>query len=215
MSTLVVADPRGVYLAGLEWVLQKAGHDVVAQCRRPVDVIPHVERHRPDIVIVGLDIADPQTAGLSSRLKACNSPLGVIFIMQPNSRLDIKDIQALDADGLLLDGISHRYLVECVNAVAAGKKWIDNKIVQQLLMPRSQPQPTSRLTGRETEIADLVSRGLRNKTIAQRLHLSEGTVKMHLHHVYEKLHLGGRTELAWAAHGKAADRPGPRRTDLI
>ncbi|MER8465114.1 response regulator transcription factor [Mesorhizobium sp. M1409] len=215
MSTLVVADPRGVYLAGLEWVLQKAGHDVVAQCRRPVDVVPHVERHRPDIVIVGLDIADPQTTGLSARLKACNSALGIIFIVQPAGRIDIKEIQALDSDGLLLDGISHRYLVECVSAVAAGKKWIDNKIVQQLLMPETQSQPMSKLTGRETEVADLVSRGLRNKTIAQRLHVSEGTVKMHLHHVYEKLHLGSRAELAWVAHGKDAERPGTGRTGLI
>ena len=208
MSTLVVADPRGVYLAGLEWVLRNAGHDVVAQCRSLADVLPHVERHRPDIVIVGLDIADPQTAALSSRLKAGNGALGIIFIVQPTGRLDIKEIQALDVDGLLLDGISHRYLVECVNAVASGKKWIDNMIVQQLLMPRSQPQPMSRLTGRETEIADLVSRGLRNKTIAQRLHVSEGTVKMHLHHVYEKLRLGNRAELAWMAHGKGFDHPG-------
>ncbi|BCH07949.1 helix-turn-helix transcriptional regulator [Mesorhizobium sp. SEMIA 3007] len=215
MSTLVVADPRGVYLAGLEWVLRKAGHDVVAQCRRPADILPYVARHRPDIVIVGLNIADPQTIGLSSRLKACNSTLGVIFIVQPNSRLDIKEIQALDGDGLLLDGISHRYLVECVNAVAVGKKWIDNKIVQQLLMPRSQPQPKSRLTGRETEIADLVSRGLRNKTIAQRLHVSEGTVKMHLHHVYEKLQLGSRAELAWLANGNDAERPRTGRTGLL
>jgi two-component system nitrate/nitrite response regulator NarL len=215
MSTLVVADPRGVYLAGLEWVLRKAGHDVVAQCRRPIDVLAHVEHHRPDIVVVGLDIADPQTASLSSRLKACNSAPGIIFIVQPTGRLGIKEIQALDVDGLLLDGISHRYLVECVNAVAAGKKWIDNKIVQQLLMPESQHQPMSRLTGRETEIADLVSRGLRNKTIAQRLHVSEGTVKMHLHHVYEKLHLGGRAELAWVAHGKGLDHPGTGRTGLL
>ncbi|WJI67897.1 MULTISPECIES: response regulator transcription factor [unclassified Mesorhizobium] len=195
--------------------MRKAGHDVVAQCRRLVDVLPHVERHRPDIVIVGLDIADPQTAALSSRLKAGNSALGTIFIVQPTGRLDIKEIQALDVDGLLLDGISHRYLVECVNAVASGKKWIDNMIVQQLLMPRSQPQPMSRLTGRETEIADLVSRGLRNKIIAQRLHVSEGTVKMHLHHVYEKLRLGSRAELAWMAHGKGAERPGTGRTALL
>ncbi|TRC93284.1 response regulator transcription factor [Mesorhizobium sp. WSM4303] len=215
MSVLVVADPRGVYLAGLDWVLRKAGHDVVAQCRRPLDVLPHIERHRPDIVIVGLDIADPQTTGLSSRLKACNNAPGVIFIVQPSGRLDIKEIQALGSDGLLLDGISNRNLVECVSAVAAGKKWIDNKIVQQLLMPQSQHQPTSRLTGRETEIADLVSRGLRNKTIAQRLHVSEGTVKMHLHHVYEKLHLGGRAELAWVAHGKDAERPAIGRTGLL
>ncbi|MER9348206.1 response regulator transcription factor [Mesorhizobium sp. M0227] len=215
MSTLVVADPRGVYLAGLEWVLQKAGHDVVAQCRRPVDVLAHVERHQPDIVIVGVDLADQQTSGLSSRLKAGNSALGIIFIVQPTGRLDVKEIQTLDVDGLFLDGISHRFLIECVNAVATGKKWIDNKIVQQLLMPGSQPQPMSRLTGRETEIADLVSRGLRNKTIAQRLHLSEGTVKMHLHHVYEKLHLGGRAELAWMTHGKGSGRPGTGRTGLL
>ncbi|MER8751480.1 response regulator transcription factor [Mesorhizobium sp. M1050] len=213
MSTLVIADPRGVYLAGLEWVLQKAGHDVVAQCRRPVDVVPHVERHRPDIVIVGLDMADPETTGLSARLKACSSALGIIFIVQPAGRIDVKDIQALDSDGLVLEGISHRYLLECVSAVATGKKWIDNKIVQQLLMPETQPEPMSRLTGRETEIADLVSRGLRNKAIAQRLNVSEGTVKMHLHHVYEKLRLGGRAELAWMAHGKDAERPG--RTGLI
>ena len=100
MSTLVAADPRGMYLAGLEWVLRKAGHDVVAQCRRPLDVLPHIERHRPDVVIVGLDIADPQTTGLSSRLKACNNAPGVIFIVQSNGRLDIKEIQALDSDGL-------------------------------------------------------------------------------------------------------------------
>ena len=212
MSTVVVADPRGVYLAGLEWVLRKAGHSVVAECHRTVDVLHHVERHQPDIAIVGLEIADPQTAGLSARLRARNSALGIIFIVQPNGGLDIKDIQALNVDGLLLDGISHRYLVECVNAVASGKKWIDNKIVQQLLMPRPQSQPASKLTGRESEIANLVSRGLRNKTIAQRLHVSEGTVKMHLHHVYTKLNLGGRAELAWAAHGKETAHPG---SDLI
>lgn len=214
MSTLVIADPRGVYLAGLEWVLRKAGHSVVAESHRAIDVLPQVERHRPDMVVIGLDIADPQTAALSSRLRASQDALGIIFILQPNSRFDIKEIQALDVDGLLLDGISHRYLVECVNAVAAGKKWIDNKIVQQLLMSKSQQQLASRLTGRETEIADLVSRGLRNKTIAQQLNVSEGTVKMHLHHVYAKLNLGGRAELAWVAHGKGADRPGTDHTSL-
>ncbi|TIT28616.1 MAG: response regulator transcription factor [Mesorhizobium sp.] len=163
------------------------------------------------MVIVGLDTADPQTASLSSRLRATHRALGIVFILQQNGGFDIKEIQALDADGVVLDGISNRFLVECVNAVASGKKWIDNKIVQHLLMPRPQPQPLSKLTGRESEIADLVSRGLRNKTIAQRLHVSEGTVKMHLHHVYAKLNLGSRAELAWATHGKG-DRP---NTDLI
>jgi two-component system nitrate/nitrite response regulator NarL len=210
MSTLVVADSRVVYLAGLKWVLLKAGHEVVSECENVVELPSNVQRHRPDVVIVGLDIADPQTATLSSRLRATHGVLGIIFILHRSGALDIKDIQGLGADGLLLDGISHRSLIECVKAVADGGKWIDEEIVQNLLM--SGPQPSLRLTGRETEIADLVSRGLRNKTIADRLHLSEGTVKMHLHHVYAKLHLRSRAELAWAAHGKGADRP---NTDLL
>jgi two-component system nitrate/nitrite response regulator NarP len=108
-----------------------------------------------------------------------------------------------------MDGISHGYLVECVNAVAAGRKWVDDHILQHMLTPRPLPQPEPKLTGRETEVAGLVSRGLRNKIIAQRLHVSEGTVKMHLHHVYEKLRLGSRAELAWATFGERPDHPGP------
>lgn len=215
MSTLVVADPRGVYLAGLEWVLRGAGHSVVAVCHRTIEVLPLVERHRPDLVIIGLDVADRQAAGLSSRLRATSSPLGIIYILQPNGGFDINEIPGFDADGLLMDGISHRYLVECVNAVAAGRKWVDNHILQHLLVPRPLPQPAPKLTGRETEVAGLVSRGLRNKTIAQQLNVSEGTVKMHLHHVYAKLNLGSRAELAWVAHGKSAGHPETARIDLI
>ena len=57
------------------------------------------------------------------------------------------------------------------------------------------------------EIALLVSQGSRNKAIARQLNLSEGTVKMHLHHVYEKLDLGGRAELALSAIGNGARSP--------
>ncbi|MER8830140.1 response regulator transcription factor [Mesorhizobium sp. M0938] len=208
MATLVVADPRGVYLAGLEWVLREAGHSVVADCHRTMDVLPHVERHRPDIAIIGLDIADRQTATLSFRLRASNSALGIIFILQPKSEFDVKEMQALDADGLLLDGVSHRYLIECVSAVGAGRKWIDYNILQQLVMPKVLHHPPRALTGREAEVASLVVRGFRNKNIAEQLHVSEGTVKMHLHHVYEKLHLGSRAELAWATFDKGADHLG-------
>jgi len=209
MSALVVADPRGVYLAGLEWVLRKAGHSVVAECHHTIEVLPLVERHRPDLVIIGLDVVDRQTAGLSARLRATSGALGIIYILQPNGGFDFNEIPELDADGLLMDGISHGYLVECVNAVAAGRKWVDDHILQHMLTPRPLPQPEPKLTGRETEVAGLVSRGLRNKIIAQRLHVSEGTVKMHLHHVYEKLRLGSRAELAWATFGERPDHPGP------
>jgi len=212
MSTVVVADSRGVYLAGVEWVLRGAGHSVVANCYRTAEILPHVERHRPQVVIIGLGIADREAASLSLQLRASNSAPGIIFILHADGGFDVKEIQELDADGLLLDGVRRSYLVECVSAVAAGRKWIDHNILQHLVMPPHQS--TQKLTLRETEVADLVSRGLRNKMIAQQLHVSEGTVKMHLHHVYGKLHLGSRAELASLAHGKGAGYPGIFDPDL-
>ena len=207
MSTLVVADPRVVYLAGLEWVLREAGHSVVADCHRTVDVLPCVERHRPDIVIVGMDIGDQEAADLSLRVKAASNATRIIYILPPSGGFDVKQIQALDADGLLPDGVSNAHLVECVSVVGAGGKWSDPSILQQLLTPGLLHGSAHRLTGREAEVAGLVSRGLRNKTIARQLRVSEGTVKMHLHHVFEKLHLASRAELAWAALGHSADWP--------
>ncbi len=98
----------------------------------------------------------------------------------------------------MLDRISHRALIESREKLwrVAGNG--STRRSSKNLTDLSGPQPSLRLTGRETEIADLVSRGLRNKTISDRLHLSEGTVKMRLHHVYAKLHLRSRAELAWA-----------------
>ena len=206
MSTLVIADAREIYLAGLECVLREAGHSIVADCQRAIDVPVHVERHRPDIVIVGANIADRETADLCLQVKAANSATRSIIILQPSGRFDVKQIQLLDANGLLLDGVSRHYLVEGVNAVGAGEKWSDPNILQHILMPRLL-RGSQQLTARETEIALLVSQGLRNKAIARQLHLSEGTVKRHLHHVYEKLGLVGRAELAPSTIGNDARSP--------
>jgi DNA-binding CsgD family transcriptional regulator len=81
-------------------------------------------------------------------------------------------------------------------------------MTRPVFMGQRPPQIVSNLTSREVEIAHLVSRGLRNKEIARELHLSEGTVKMHLHHIYEKLRLGGRTQLALSTARASARMPG-------
>jgi DNA-binding CsgD family transcriptional regulator len=81
-------------------------------------------------------------------------------------------------------------------------------MTRPVFMGQRPPQIVSNLTSREVEIAHLVSRGLRNKEIARELHLSEGTVKMHLHHIYEKLRLVGRTQLALSTARASARMPG-------
>jgi two-component system nitrate/nitrite response regulator NarP len=105
MSTLVITDSREIYLAGLEWVLREAGHSIVADCQRIIDLPLHVERHRPDIVIIGASLADRETAGLCLKVKAAHGATRSIIILQPSGRFGLKQIQQLDADGLLLDGV--------------------------------------------------------------------------------------------------------------
>jgi DNA-binding NarL/FixJ family response regulator len=100
-----------------------------------------------------------------------------------------------------------RSVIDCVESVRHGRKWVDPNLMRHLMMARRSPQIPSNLTSREAQIAHLISRGLRNKEIARELCLSEGTVKMHLHHIYEKLHLGGRTELAVSTAGASAPMP--------
>jgi two-component system nitrate/nitrite response regulator NarP len=100
--------------------------------------------------------------------------------------------------------MASRVLVECVRAVHAGGTWGPRAPATALAAPaRDEAQPLQGLTTREVEVAGLVALGLRNRDIADRLAISEGTVKIHLHNIYEKLGIEGRSQLVRLAsrHG--------------
>ena len=104
----------------------------------------------------------------------------------------------------LLEEMASRVLVECVRAVHAGGTWGPRVTGTPLAPPaRDEAQPLQGLTTREVEVAGLVALGLRNRDIAERLAISEGTVKIHLHNIYEKLGIEGRSQLVRLAsrHG--------------
>src|SRR5262249_61606439 len=104
--------------------------------------------------------------------------------------------------GILLGAAWATCLPDCVESVRNGHRWVDPDLFQCLALAEGTARVSNRLTRREADIANLVSRGLNNKQIARELHLSEGTVKMHLHHIYEKLRLHSRTELALLVAGR-------------
>ena len=79
-----------------------------------------------------------------------------------------------------------RSVIDCVESVRHGRKWVDPNLLRHLAMAERPSQIATSLTSREADVARLVARGMRNKEIARELHLCEGTVKMHLHHIYEE-----------------------------
>ena len=134
--------------------------------------------------------------------------MAIIFVLEERGgAITAADLRDLDVEGILLSAACARSVIDCVESVRHGRKWVDPNLLRHLAMAERPSQIASSLTSREAEITRLVTRGLRNKEIARELHLCEGTVKMHLHHIYGKLQLGGRTQLALSTAGVCAPMP--------
>jgi DNA-binding NarL/FixJ family response regulator len=120
---------------------------------------------------------------------------------------EVVEAMKLGAMGLVLKESSPDVLVDCVRRVHNGESWIDRETVTQAFRTTLDRESSAReaaevLTPRELEIVRMVAQGLRNKAIASRLSISEGTVKVHLHNIYEKFGVDGRLELVLSAQQK-------------
>jgi two-component system, NarL family, nitrate/nitrite response regulator NarL len=90
-------------------------------------------------------------------------------------------------------------LLRCLRSVGDGQSWVDREamaVVMRALSQARSAEPSVNLSKRELEVARLVAAGLRNKEIAASLGITEGTVKMYLHTLFDKLEIGSRVELA-------------------
>jgi two-component system nitrate/nitrite response regulator NarL len=213
IPTLVIANRHEIAGAGIEALLQASGHSVVACCSGEDDLLRSAEAYRPDIIILAENILRQEAAKTVLRLRARNCSVAIILLLEDHDGITAADLLDLNVEGILLSAASARNFVDCVESVCRGRKWIDPDVLHHLAMAKRPSQIVGVLTSREAEIAYLISRGLCNKEIARELNLSEGTVKMHLHHIYAKLRVGGRMQLAlsiagvWDIHAGSAREP--------
>ena len=197
MATVVIATRHEIAGTGIEALLQASGYSVVARSSREDDLLHCVKAYRPNILILSESIVEQEAARTVLPLRARNYySVAIIFLLEGRDSIPVADLLALHVEGILLSTACARDFIDCVESVHHGRKWVDPDLLRHLTMAERAPQDACSLTSRETDIAHLISQGLRNKEIARELHVSEGTVKMHLHHIYEKLHLDGRTQLA-------------------
>jgi two-component system nitrate/nitrite response regulator NarL len=207
MSRAVIANRNEIASAGIEALLQAYGHNVVARCSHEDDLLRSAEAYRPDIILLAENIVRQEAAKTVLRLRAGNCSVMIIVLLEERHAITAADLLALDVEGILLSAAGARSVIDCIESVRHGRKWVDPTLLGHLAVAERPSQVGGSLTPREAEIARLVSQGLRNKEIARELHLSEGTVKMHLHHIYDKLRLGGRTQLALSMAGTCAPVP--------
>lgn len=206
--TLVLADDHPLILDGLENLFQlEKDFKLVARCLDGEEALRAVRAHRPDVVV--LDIRMPVRDGLSvlREMKKEKLPTRAVLLTAALDEDELAEAVRLGVRGLVLKELAPKLLVQCIRQVHAGELWLEKRSVasalEKLLQREAGKQEIARvLTPREVEIVHQVAAGLRNKEIAERLFIGEGTVKIHLHNIYQKLGVDSRLKLTRYAQEK-------------
>ncbi|HEV7765108.1 MAG TPA: response regulator transcription factor [Thermoanaerobaculia bacterium] len=208
---IVVADDHPFILDGLEQLFRaEADCEIVARTADGEQALKAVQTHQPDVLV--LDVRMPRLDGIELLRKMHELQLPTKVVLLTASLDDARLLEAfrLGASGLVLKESAPRLLVQSVRQVANGEQSWNGKAIAgalRLVLQREQAVAgaSAMLTPRELEVTRMVASGLRNKEIALRLEITEGTVKFHLHSIYEKLQIDGRYALMSYArdHGLA------------
>ena len=201
-TSVVIADRHPVVLQGLTKVLTaESGFKVVACCSDGTDCIEAIRSLMPDIAI--LDISLPGLTGLEI-LAIANSeslPTRLVFFTASVEDRELVISAAAGAYGVILKDVALEILVQSLRQVADGQRLLplppsDQTVPQEQRKVANTANVLSVLTDRERQIMRLVSEGLSNKEIGRRLNIADGTIKVHLHNIFQKLEISNRTVLA-------------------
>jgi NarL family two-component system response regulator LiaR len=197
---VLVVDDHAVVREGLRAFLDlQDGIEVAGEAADGEEALAEADRLRPDVVL--MDLVMPRLDGVSA-LRALRERLPAARVIVLTSFLDDdKLLPALRAGaaGYLLKNAQPQEVARAVRVAHAGEALLDPVVAARLvesLAASGEDQPLDRLTPREREVLELIGRGFPNKRIAQRLELSEKTVKTHVSHVLAKLGVTDRTQAA-------------------
>jgi DNA-binding NarL/FixJ family response regulator len=165
--------------------------EVVGLARDGAEAIALAERRRPDVVL--LDLNMPVIGGLEACARLRELSAEVLMLTVSDEEPDLFAAVRVGAAGYLTKDVPPAELIEAVLAVARGEPRIAPALATRML---SEPDPLEELSAREREVLGLIAEGLRNREIAERLVISETTVKTHVRHVLEKLRIRNRAEAA-------------------
>jgi len=198
---VVVADDHPIVLEGLAqlFALEK-DFEVVERCHDGEEALSAVQRLKPDVLV--LDVRMPKVDGLEvlRELAARKSPTRVVLLTAEITDNDVLDAVRLGVSSIVLKEKASQTLLQAARAASRGEQQLDDRSVRRALdhlLRREAGVAAARrvLTSRELEIVRMLAAGLRNKQIAEKLSITEGTVKIHLHSIYGKLGVSGRVEL--------------------
>jgi len=200
--SVLLAEDHVITRQGIRRLLEdEEGLTVIGEAGDGEEAVQMVTEMKPDVVI--MDIAMPKLNGIEAtrQIKLIHPRTGVLILSAYDDDEYVFALLKVGAAGYLLKNVSGDELSRAIRAVYKGEPVLDSIIARKVMnyfrLPgkvRGLERPSEHLSNRETDIIKLAARGMTNKDIADKLHLSNRTVEGHLRTIFNKLGVGSRTE---------------------
>jgi DNA-binding NarL/FixJ family response regulator len=219
---LVIADDHPIVRDGLKKLLSLEDDlEVVGEAGDGREVLERVQELEPDVLL--LDLRMPNLDGLAAlqALQQANRNTKVIILTASEDKNEFVQAMKLGCSGIVLKQTAPDLIVKSIRKVNAGEIWLDSNTTAAVMRQFStatefaaanhtKARERSPLSQREREIVALVAQGYKNKEMAEKMFISEQTVKNHLHNIFDKLGVSDRLELALYAIHKGLHLTGER-----
>ena len=199
MARIAVIDDHAFFRMGVEAALCDEGHEIVLSIGDGVDACAAVKRAGPDVILLDQRMSPVDGATVLKSLRANGVTLPVILLTNELSDAALLKVMQARVDAIVFKHCPEERLFEALEAVLAGRRFIDGDLIDMSLSlssDQTEEPALDSLSKREQQITMLVCQGLKNREIGDQLGMSEGTVKLYLHNIYRKLGVANRTSLA-------------------
>jgi two-component system nitrate/nitrite response regulator NarL len=210
---ILISDDHPIVRDGLRKLLSlEEDLEVVGEAGDGEATVLLVEKLDPDVLLLDIRMPGVDGFGALQRLQKLNKRTRVIILTASEDKNEFVQAMKMGCSGIVLKQTAADLIIKSIRRVHAGEIWLDSNttaaVMRQFASPLDgAPQPGMRarerspLSNREREIVALVAQGYKNKEMAEKMFISEQTVKNHLHNIFDKLGVSDRLELAlYAIH---------------
>ncbi len=211
---VVIADDHPIVREGLRKLLSLEDDiNVVGEAADGRELVERMDEYKPDVILLDLRMPNLDGLGALQTLAHTGQKARVIILTASEDKNEFVQAMKLGCSGIVLKQTAPDLIVKSIRKVYAGEIWLDSHttaaVMRQFASPLdsagqssgSKVRERSPLSTREREIVGLVAQGYKNKEMAEKMFISEQTVKNHLHNIFDKLGVSDRLELAlYAIH---------------
>lgn len=212
---ILIADDHALFRDSLKSLLEARSHTVVAEAKNGREAIEMTRRFKPDVVL--MDLSMPEIDGLTATKLLCAELPEVKVVVLTASDDDSNLFEAVKsgAQGYMLKNLEAKEFFTLLEGVRRGEPALTPSLARKLMTefarPRENADNPDALTDREHDVLELLVQGVTsNRRLAQKLGVSENTVKFHVRNILDKLHLHNRAQVvSFALRNRLVDsRPG-------